>query len=81
MVPNLNMQSKKDIQEVFIVTQKPVMAKAVELAHLESTTATQELVVPNLNQQSDEAIEEEIVTQELVVEEEELPQPDKVIVT
>jgi hypothetical protein len=81
VVPDLNMQSKKDIQEVVTVTQEPVMAKTVEPTQPESTTATQEPLVPNLNQQSDEATEEATVTQEPVVEEEELPQPDKVIVT
>jgi hypothetical protein len=81
VVVDLNMQSNKDIQEVFIVTQEPVMAKTVELAQPESTTTTQEPTIPNLNQQSDEAIEEATVTQEPMVEEEELPQPNKVIVT
>jgi hypothetical protein len=78
VVPDLNTQSNKDIQEVVTVTQEPVMAKTVEPTHPESTTATQEPTVPNLNQQSDEATEEATVTQEPVAEEEELPQPDKV---
>ena len=64
MVPNLNTHSNKDVHEVFIVTQEPTMAKTVEPAHPESTTATQEPVVPNLNQQSDEAPEEEYAPQE-----------------
>jgi hypothetical protein len=81
VVLDLNMQSKKDIQEVFTVTQEPMMAKTVEPSQTESTNATQEPLVPNLNQQSYEAIEEEIVTQEPMVEEEELPKLDKVTVT
>ena len=58
-----------------------MMAKTVETTHPKSTTATQEPLVPNLNQYSDEAMEEAIVTQEPVVEEEELPQLDKFTVT
>jgi len=57
------------------------MANTVEPSHLESTIATQEPKVPNLNKQSDEATEEATVTQEPMVEEDELPQPDKVTVT
>jgi hypothetical protein len=38
-------------------------------------------VVPNLNQQYDETTKEETVTQEPMVEEEELPHPDKVTIT
>ena len=49
VVPDLNMQSKKDIQEFVIVTQEPMMAKTVETTHPKSTTATQEPLVPNLN--------------------------------
>jgi hypothetical protein len=73
VVPYLNMNSKKDIQETITVTKERVMAKTIEPTQLESTTATQEPLVPNLNQQPDEAMEEENVTQEPVVEEEELP--------
>jgi hypothetical protein len=57
------------------------MAKTVEPTQLESTTATKEPLVLNLNQQSDEAMKEEIVTQEPMLEEEELPKPDKVTTT
>jgi hypothetical protein len=41
VVPDLNTQSNKDIQEVFIVTQEPVMDNIIEPPQPKSTTATQ----------------------------------------
>jgi hypothetical protein len=81
VIPDLNMQSKKDIKEFSTVTQEPLMDKTVEPTHPESTSATQEPLVPNLNQLSGEATKEATVKQEPVVEEEELPHPDKVTIT